>query len=87
MKVGFDGRSLDCVQFFYDNLHWNTIFTKPVHDWEVESVTLIFSLLYSLKLRQNASDKIHWIPSKRLTLEVRSLPPLELHILRIVFGE
>lgn len=30
---------------------WNILFTRPVHDWEVEVVTRYFEMLYSLKVR------------------------------------
>jgi hypothetical protein len=68
------------------------IFTRPVHDWEVDLVSSFFELLYSLKVRQGGEDRICWIPSKRRKFEVRSY----YHVLSIltsslflerVFGE
>jgi hypothetical protein len=41
----------------------NILFTRPVHDWEVEVVSRFFELLYSLKIRYEGEDKICWIPS------------------------
>jgi hypothetical protein len=31
------------------NIHWNILFTRPVHDWEVEVASRFFELLYSQK--------------------------------------
>jgi hypothetical protein len=37
-----------------------------VHDWEVELIAFFFYILYSLKLRAGADNKIYWIHFKRL---------------------
>jgi hypothetical protein len=47
----------DRVHFSDDILQWNISFTKPMHEWEVESITSFFSLLYSLRLRQGGGTK------------------------------
>jgi hypothetical protein len=44
------------IWFSNSNLHWNIIFIKLVHDWEVELVTLFFNLLYCLKLKRGVED-------------------------------
>lgn len=48
----------DHVQFSNGNLQWNISFTRLMHDWEVDLVTLFFDILYSLMLRQGGLDKI-----------------------------
>jgi hypothetical protein len=60
------------MQFWNGNIHWNIFFTRPVHDWEVEVVSVFFELLYSQRVRQGGEDKICWIPSKRKSFEVKS---------------
>ena len=37
----------DHLQFSNKSLNLNITFNKPVHDWEVKSITLFFNLLYS----------------------------------------
>jgi hypothetical protein len=37
---------------------WNILFTRPVHDWEVEVVTRFFEMLYSLKVGCEGEHKI-----------------------------
>jgi hypothetical protein len=54
------------------NILWNILFTRPVHDWEVEVVSRFFEMLYSLKLRYEGEDKICRIPSRRKSFEVKS---------------
>jgi hypothetical protein len=43
------------------NILWNILFTRPVHDWEVEVVSRFFEMC-SLKVRCEGDDKICWIP-------------------------
>jgi hypothetical protein len=40
----------DHVQFSNRNVQWNILFTKSLHYWEVDLVTLFVNLLYSLML-------------------------------------
>jgi len=51
---------------------WNILFTRPVHDCEVEVVSRFFEMLYSLKVRCEREDKICWIPARRKSFEVKS---------------
>jgi len=57
------------MQFHNGNIHWNIIFTRPVHDWEVEVVSRFFEL-YS-RVRHGGDDAICWIPSERKLFEVK----------------
>jgi hypothetical protein len=40
------------MKFRDGNINWNVIFTRPVHDWEVDVVFSFFEMLYSLRVRQ-----------------------------------
>jgi hypothetical protein len=40
------------------NILWNILFTRHVHDWEVEVVSRFFEMLYSLKVRYEGENKI-----------------------------
>ena len=53
-------------------LHWNVLFIRPVHDWELDVVLRFFAMPYSQKIRYGGEDKICWIPSKKKTFEVKS---------------
>ena len=53
-------------------IHWNVLFIRPMHDWELEEVSRFFELLYSQQIRHNGDDKICWIPLKRKNFEVKS---------------
>jgi hypothetical protein len=45
------------VKFYDDTLWWNMSFTRPVHDWKVESVTSLFFCTLS------GLDEVAWIKS------------------------
>ena len=49
-------------------IHWNVLFIRLVHDWELEEVSRFLEFLYSQQIRHGGMDKICWIPSKRKTL-------------------
>jgi hypothetical protein len=53
-------------------IHWNAMFSRPIHDWDMEAVSQFFELLYSQHIRQGGVDKICWIPMKRKNFEVKS---------------
>jgi hypothetical protein len=40
------------------HIHWNILFTRDVHDWEVEVVSRFFELLYCQKIRYGGKDTI-----------------------------
>jgi len=71
----------DHLQFSNDTVQCNITFIISVHDWEVDSITSIYILLYLLSLRRGGKDKICWIPSTREVFDVRSfynllIPPM-----------
>ena len=48
------------------------MFTRLLHDWEVEVLALFNSRLYSFKFRGVGEDKLWWIPSSKGSFEVSS---------------
>jgi hypothetical protein len=53
-------------------LHWNVLFIRPMHDWELEAISRFLTVLYSQKISVGGEDKICWIPLKRNVFEVKS---------------
>jgi len=51
---------------------WNILYTRLVHDWEVEVVCRFFEMLYSLKVRSEGEDKMCCIPTRNKSFEVKS---------------
>jgi hypothetical protein len=51
---------------------WNILFSRPVHDWEVEVVSRFFEMLYTLKIRSEGEDKMCWIPARKKSFQVKS---------------
>jgi hypothetical protein len=39
------------MQLRNDSLHWEIKFNRAAHDWELESISTFFELLYSAKVR------------------------------------
>jgi hypothetical protein len=39
------------MQHRNDSIHWEVNFTRAAHDWELESISTFFELLYSAKVR------------------------------------
>jgi hypothetical protein len=60
-------------------IHWNVMFIRPIHDWEMEDMSRFFELLYSQQIRHGGVDKIYWIPSKRKIFEVKSYSKLKVN--------
>jgi hypothetical protein len=48
----------ETMQAHNGSIHWNGLFTRPVHDWEVDLVSRFFELLYSQRVRHGGEDKI-----------------------------
>jgi hypothetical protein len=53
-------------------IQWNIVFTRLIHDWEVEILASFYNCLYSYKLRGVGEDKLWWVPSSKGAFEVRS---------------
>jgi hypothetical protein len=72
IACGKDAWVADNMQLQNRNIHWNIIFARPVHDWEVQVVFGFFEVLYSQRVIHGGEDTICWIPSKRKLFEVKS---------------
>jgi hypothetical protein len=48
--------------FFLDkyngDIHWNVLFLRPVHDWELKEVSRFFEVLYAHQIRHGGEDKM-----------------------------
>jgi hypothetical protein len=53
----------DNVERSKDVVQWNIVFTRLIHDWEVETLASFYKGLYSFKFRGHLEDKLWWIPS------------------------
>jgi hypothetical protein len=54
------------------SIQWNIVFTRMLHDWEVEVLASFYSRLYSFKFRGVGEDKLWWTPSSKGSFEVSS---------------
>ena len=50
---------------------WNTYFLIAAHDREMNLFTSLFTLLYSIRVRQGGEDRLYWISSRRELFDVR----------------
>jgi hypothetical protein len=50
----------DNVELSNGAAQWNIVFSRLVHDWEVEVLTSFYSWLYSYKFRGIGEDKLWW---------------------------
>jgi hypothetical protein len=50
-----------------------SLFSREVHDWEVDVVTAFFQKLQSVSIQRGSHDKMWWIPSKKGTFKVKGL--------------
>jgi hypothetical protein len=62
----------DNMELENGTIQWNVVFTRLLHDWEVEVLASFYNCLYSRKLRGVGEDKLWWIPSRKGAFEVRS---------------
>jgi hypothetical protein len=53
-------------------VHWEMNFIRLVHDLEVDVVSSLFNVIYSVRLLQGVEDKICWILSKGRSFEVKT---------------
>ena len=59
------------VEFLGGVPQWNVIFSKEIHDWEVDAVTGFFQKLQTVSIRMGSQDKLWWIPSKKGIFKVK----------------
>jgi len=69
-----DALVTDLMVAHNDVVHWDINFIKLVHDWEVDSVSHLFNVLYSIsiKMSRECDNKLCWIPSKSRSFKVKS---------------
>ena len=58
--------------FRNDEVHWALDFTRPVQDWELESVSSFLDLLYSIHATGQGVDKMCWLGSTTKGFQVKS---------------
>jgi hypothetical protein len=58
------------VEFLGGVPQWNVIFSREVHDWEVNVVTALFQKLQFVSIQRGSPDKLWWISSKKGTFKV-----------------
>jgi len=51
---------------------WNINFLRVAHDWEMDLFTSLFTLLYSIIVRQGGEGRFCWIPFRRGLFDIRS---------------
>jgi hypothetical protein len=59
------------VDFLSGAPQWNVIFSREIHDWELDVVTALFQKLQSVAIQRGIQDKLWWIPSKKGTFKVK----------------
>ena len=52
-------------------LHKDVLFTRAIHDgtW---GFTNFFCLLYSIQINRDGEDRVHWLPARSGSFEVKS---------------
>jgi hypothetical protein len=45
-----------------DTVHWDINFTSLVHDWEVDSFSFLFNVLYSARVGWEGDARLCWMP-------------------------
>ena len=50
----------DIMSFPNGILHWDLRFSRNVHDWELESLSIFMELIYSLPLKGEGDGKLGW---------------------------
>jgi hypothetical protein len=49
---------VDNVEHSNGVVQWNIVFTRLIHDWEVEVLASFYSFLHSFKFRGHLEDKL-----------------------------
>jgi hypothetical protein len=55
-----------------DSVHWEVTFSRLAQDWEMESFSSFFELLYSVTITGIGEDKVCWPPSKSKSFQLKS---------------
>ena len=67
-----DAPVADFVQVRGNAVHWEVTFTRLAQDWELESISSFFDLLYSANIISSEKDKICWKPARSKGFQVKS---------------
>ena len=59
------------LQLRNDSIHWELNFIRAAHDWELESFSTFFDLLYLAKVLGQGEDKIFWKASSTKEFKFR----------------
>jgi hypothetical protein len=60
------------VEFFGGSIQWNMSFARAAHDWEVDTFTSFFRVLYLVRMRLEWEDKLWSVQSRRGLFGVKS---------------
>lgn len=58
-----DASVKDLLSYHNITLHWDVCFFREAQDWELESITELIALLYSVKIGSDEHDVLCWNPS------------------------
>uniref|UniRef100_A0A2N9E7V6 Reverse transcriptase domain-containing protein n=1 Tax=Fagus sylvatica TaxID=28930 RepID=A0A2N9E7V6_FAGSY len=67
-----DAPVADFVQVRGNAVHWEVTFTRLAQDWELESISSFFDLLYSANIISSEKDKMCWKPARSKGFQVKS---------------
>uniref|UniRef100_A0A2N9IEM8 Reverse transcriptase zinc-binding domain-containing protein n=1 Tax=Fagus sylvatica TaxID=28930 RepID=A0A2N9IEM8_FAGSY len=67
-----DALVVDFVQIRGQAMHWEVTFTRLAQDWELESISSFFDLLYSTNILSTEKDKMCWKPARTKGFQVKS---------------
>jgi hypothetical protein len=67
-----DALVADFVQVRGHVMHWEVTFTRLAQDWELESISSFFELLYSDNIISTKKDKMCWKPARSKGFQVKS---------------
>uniref|UniRef100_A0A2N9HAI3 Reverse transcriptase zinc-binding domain-containing protein n=1 Tax=Fagus sylvatica TaxID=28930 RepID=A0A2N9HAI3_FAGSY len=67
-----DALVADFVQVRGHVVHWEVTFTRLAQDWELESISSFFELLYSANIISTKKDKMCWKPARSKGFQVKS---------------
>jgi hypothetical protein len=67
-----DAPVADFAQVRGNAVHWEVTFTRLAQDWELESISSFFDLLYSAKIIVSEKDKMCWKPARSKGFQVKS---------------
>lgn len=52
-------------------LHWDVLFTRAIHDWDMGLYKLFLPSLFH-QINRDGEDQVHWLPARSGSFEVKS---------------